>query len=67
MEFQNDVNQKIILATLKIQENFPELTKYLDEMPEHFEFTTHKGVEKKDLNDYLDSLNQLVETFEKNH
>ena len=67
MESLNDVNQKILLTTLKIQESFPELTKYLDEMPEHFEFTKQKGVNRKDLEDYLDSLSRLLDTFSKYH
>ena len=67
MESQNDLNKKIVLTTMKIQETFPELVKYLDEIPEHFQFNTQKGISTKDLKDYLDSLNDLLETYSKEH
>ena len=67
MESQNDLNKKIVLTTMKIQETFPELVKYLGEIPEHFQSTTQKGINTKDLKDYLDSLNDLLETYSKKH
>ena len=67
MESQNDLNDSIRLTTLKIQEEYPELTKYLDEIPENFQFNTEKGVNNKALKDYLDSLTDLLETYAKEH
>ena len=67
MKSQNDLNEKIVKATIEIEEKFPELTKYLNEMPDHFLFSTKREVQRKDLRDYLDSLNQLLKTFAMNH
>ena len=67
MESQNDLNESIFLTTLKIQEEFPELTKYFDEIPVNFQSYTEKGVNNKALEDYLDSLNDLLETYAKKH
>lgn len=67
MESQNNLNDIIFLTILKIQEEFPELTKYLDEMPEHFLSITGKGINNKELKDYQESLNNLLETYSKEH
>ncbi|GAA3560714.1 hypothetical protein [Snuella lapsa] len=67
MESQKSLNDIIILRIIKIQEEFPELTKYLDEMPERFLSITGKGINNKELKDYLESLNDLLETYAKEH
>lgn len=67
MESQNDLNDKIRLTTIKIQEEHPELIKYINEIPRSFQFKTEKEVNKKALKDYLDSLNQILETYVKEH
>jgi len=67
MQQQNDFNEKIFLTTLKIQEEFPELIKYMNEIPRNFQSNTKKGVSHKSLKDYLDSLNNLLETYAKEH
>jgi hypothetical protein len=67
MESQKVLNEKIILVTRKIQKDFPELSKYIKEMPEHIIPASHKGVMPRDLRGYLDSLNQLLETYTKEH
>ena len=67
MESQNYLNDKIRLTTIKIQEEHPELIKYINEIPRSFQFKTEKEVNKKALKDYLDSLNQILETYVKEH
>lgn len=67
MKSQKSLNDIIFLTTIKIQEEFPELTKYLDEMPEHFLSITGKGINHKELKDYLESLNNLLKTYAKEH
>ncbi len=52
---------------MKIQEDFPELIKYLDEIPRNSQSNTEKGVSHKALKDYLDSLNNLLETYAIKH
>lgn len=67
MESQNGLNEDILITTIKIKEEFPELTKYLDEIPENFLPNAQQGVNSNDLRDYLDSLNQLLESYAKEH
>ena len=67
MESQNDLNDNIRLTTLKIQEEYPELIKYLNEIPRNFLSNAEKGINNKELKDYLDSLNNLLETYAKEH
>lgn len=67
MESQKNLNKEILIITVKIITEFPELTKYLNEIPEHFITIGHEGINNKDLKGYLDSLNQLLETYAKEH
>ncbi|AUC82021.1 hypothetical protein [Lacinutrix sp. Bg11-31] len=67
MESQNELNENIRLTTIKIQEEHPELIKYIDEIPRNFLLKTEKEVNNKALKDYLDSLNKILETYSKEH
>tara|TARA_R110001632_G_scaffold84909_3_gene186900 strand:- start:989 stop:1192 length:204 start_codon:yes stop_codon:yes gene_type:complete len=67
MQSNNDLNTNIRLTTLKIQEEYPELVKYLNEIPRNFLSNTDKGINNKELKGYLDSLNNLIETYAKEH
>jgi len=67
MQHQDDLSEKIFIATMKIQEEFPELMKYLDEIPRNLQSNTEKGVSHNSLKDYLDSLNNLLKTYSKEH
>lgn len=60
MDTQKKLNDLIFLATQKIQEEYPELIKYLDEFPVHFVPNSNHGVKNKELKDYLESLNNLL-------
>ena len=67
MESQNELNDNIRLTTLKIQEEYPELIKYLNEIPRNFLSNAEKEINNKELKGYLDSLNNLLETYSKEH
>ena len=67
MENQNNLSNKIFLTTEKIQKEFPELMKYLDEIPINFPLNNEKDVSQNALKDYLDSLNDLFETYAREH
>lgn len=67
MESTNDLNDKIRLITLKIQKEYPELIKYMNEIPRNSISNTEKGVDNYELKNYLDSLNDLLETYAKQH
>ena len=67
MKSKKDLNKMIFLLNQRIHKEFPELIKYLDEIPEKFESDTQKGINNKNLKDYLDSLKDLLKTYTKNH
>lgn len=67
MDYQDDLTQQILIKTEIIQKEFPELMKYLEEIPGNIQFKTEKNVNQKALKDYLDSLNNLIETYTKQH
>ena len=67
MKSKKDINNTILLTTLKIQEEYPELTKYLDEIPEHALFQANGDISNKGLVDYLESLKDLLKTYAKVH
>ena len=66
MESKNNLNDDIRLTTLKIQD-YPELIKYINEIPSDLLSELEKGVNNKTLKGYLDSLNTLIETYAKAH
>jgi hypothetical protein len=55
------------VVTIKIQNEYPELIKYLNEIPEHLPSNKNDGVANKDLKDYLNSLNDLLATYSAKH
>jgi hypothetical protein len=67
METQNELNDKIRLTTLKIQKENPELMKYINEIPRDSLLNAKEEVNNKALKDYLNSLNQILETYAKEH
>jgi hypothetical protein len=67
MKSQSGLSDAIFLANLKIQEEFPELLKYLDEIPECFQSIFPKGINNIELEDYLESLSDLLKTYAKEH
>ncbi|MFT6166364.1 MAG: hypothetical protein ACJAV5_001197 [Vicingaceae bacterium] len=67
MESQKELNIAINAATSKIRNEYPELLKYIDEIPEHLLYQTKKGVSNKELKDYLNSLTDLLKNYEKEH
>ena len=67
MENKNYLSKEIFLTTEKIKIKFPELIKYLDEIPLNFPLNTQKEVSNNALKDYLESLNGLLETYATEH
>ena len=67
MESQKELNDKIQLTIIKIQEEHPELIKDINEIPRSFLFKTEKKVNNEALKGYLDSLNKILETYSKEH
>ena len=65
METENEINKDIINTTLGIQKNFPELSKYINEMPVTIPDVATPEITKDNLKDYNDSLNALVTKYSK--
>ncbi|WP_040253078.1 hypothetical protein [Psychroserpens mesophilus] len=66
MKSQNNLNDKIRLTTIKIQEEHPELIEYINEMPSTFFYKHRKKVNNKALKGYLDSLNIILKKYSEN-
>ncbi|HLN52516.1 MAG TPA: hypothetical protein VK212_02335 [Lentimicrobium sp.] len=66
LESEKDLNERIVQITNKIQEDYPELTPYLGEMPVSVPSDPNVEVNQKILKDYYDSLYQIVTNHEKN-
>tara|TARA_R110001606_G_scaffold61718_1_gene144117 strand:+ start:1503 stop:1706 length:204 start_codon:yes stop_codon:yes gene_type:complete len=67
MESQKDLNESIRVITLKIQEEHPELVKYISEIPRSLNLKTEKEISSNKLKEYLDSLNMILKTYSKEH
>jgi len=67
MESQKDLNESIRVITLKIQEEHPELVKYISEIPRSLNLKTEKEISPNKLKEYLDSLNMILKTYSKEH
>ncbi len=63
METEKDINAKIIAKIAQIKEQHPELTKYIDEMALSIPDESDPEVNTKNLNDYYDMLNNMLEKY----
>jgi hypothetical protein len=66
MKTEKELNAEIIKKTLMIQEKFPELSKYIEEMPITIP-TNNPEINIKNLVDYNNSLENLIEKYAENH
>lgn len=66
METEKELNDKILEATNNIRENYPELLKYLNEMPETIPAEADPSVTLKALSSYHKSLVDLMEEYDEN-
>ena len=67
METIEEMNQKILLKTLDIKANYPELSKFIEEMPITVPDLVNPKITLQNLNDYYDSLNDLVANYSSTH
>ena len=63
MDNRDQLNKQIVLTLMTIQEKHPELIKYLDESPAQGQSLTNTEIDITNLKSYLDSLNELLETY----
>jgi hypothetical protein len=66
MTTEKELNAAILKKTLMIQEKFPELSKYIDEMPITIP-VNNPEINLKNLKDYYNSLDNLIEKYAENH
>jgi len=67
MKTEKELNADILKITMTIEEKFPELSKYLKEMPDPFSDSTSPDINNKNLQDYYDSLNALLNKYTVTH
>ncbi len=64
---ENELNTKILELTNEIRSDYPELEKYLDEMPVTIPTDSDPHITIKNLQSYYESLVELVEKYEEEH
>lgn len=67
MKNEMELNSDILNITLLIQEQFPELSKYITEMPVTIPDNNSPDINLKMLNDYYDSLCALFNEYAARH
>jgi hypothetical protein len=67
MKTKSELEQDIIRMTMHIQSEFPELLKYIPEMPDNVTETDSIGINTKSLMEYYNSLEELLREYLKTH
>jgi hypothetical protein len=67
MKTKTELEQDIVHITMKIQKEFPELSKYIAERPDNFSGTDNNVINIKNLKEYYNSLAELLEGYSKTH
>lgn len=65
MKPKYDVNRDILFMTMKIENEYPEISKNLSETPIHTTKEYSNGIDENSLKDYCNSLEELVRGFTK--
>lgn len=67
MKSEKELNTAILDITIKIKEQFPELSKYITEMPVTIPNMENPEINRKALEDYYNSLRIVLKDYVKNH
>jgi hypothetical protein len=67
MKTEKELNDDILKITMTIKELFPELSKYIEEMPVTIPNSSNPEINIKKLKDYYDSLDNLMKKYATNH
>ncbi|MBB6004384.1 hypothetical protein [Arcicella rosea] len=67
MKTVHELNDEILKITMLIQEKFPELSKYVTEMPVSIPDVENPEVNQKNLQEYYESLLALMKKYNTNH
>ena len=63
MKTEKELEEAILKITLKITNEYPELSKYLEEMPVTIPATKNPDINIKILEDYYNSLESLLKKY----
>lgn len=63
MKTTYELNNEIIKVTMNIEKTYPELAKYISELPISTSDENDSVFDKEELKEYLDSLNNLIASF----
>lgn len=66
MNYQ-EINKEIFQVQMEIQEKYPELMKYLAEMPDTLPVEGSVKVDSNSLMNYLNSLKEMILNYESKH
>lgn len=67
MKTERELDTAILEITMKIKEQFPELSKYILEMPVTIPNVENPEINRKILQDYYDSLEVLLKDYVENN
>ncbi|WP_309641158.1 hypothetical protein [Flavobacterium sp.] len=67
MKTEKELNEAILKITMAIRDNYPELSKYLNEMPVTIPISENPEINLKNLQDYFNSLDTLFRKYVINH
>ena len=67
MKTEKELDTDILKITVKIKEQFPELSKYVLEMPVTMPSVENPEMNGKALEDYYESLETLLKDYTENH
>lgn len=62
-DIERDLNSKIMQVTMNIKDHYPELSKFLEEMPGTIPAENNPDITLKNLKSYYDSLNSLLNKY----
>lgn len=67
MQKEEEINDKILKITMVIQENYPELSKYLNEMPVTIPIDNQPEINIQNLEKYYEALLNLFRNYVAEH
>lgn len=67
MKTEKKINKSILELNMKIKEEFPEISKYIKEMPITIPDTENPKINSKILQEYYDSLIVIIKNYSENH
>jgi hypothetical protein len=67
MKTEKELNQDILIITLLIKNKYPELSKYISEMPVTIPNEAEPEITIRNLKEYYNSLEEILKKYALNH